>query len=149
MRNNTLGPRRGVSLFGREMDSLLSQFANVLDSGSESASLSEFQPMTDIVENEKGFELTLELPGLPADNINVEYHEDVLTISGERKSETESTENKVHRRERRYGKFTRSFRIAGIDGDKISADYADGILKLVAPKLEAVKPRKVEIRTGN
>jgi HSP20 family protein len=141
---------RGNSLFGRDMEDLFSQVVSAFEgAGYESPALAAFKPRTDIAETAGGFELTLELPGMSAENIDVEYHDNILTISGERTNETETNEKKFHRIERQYGSFSRSFRMKDIDGEKVHAEFKDGLLKVIAPKMESVKPKKIEIRNKN
>jgi HSP20 family protein len=69
-----------------------------------------------------------------------------LSISGERKYETDQNENNAQRIERFYGKFYRSFNFpASVNGDAIKASYRDGVLTVTVPKAEEVKPKQIEI----
>ena len=104
---------------------------------------------TDIKDTGDAIELEAELPGFDKDAIHVEVEGDVLTISAERRSETEeSDENGTYlRRERSYGSFSRGFDISNVDSDKITVKYVDGLLKLTMPKKGADEPkaRRLEI----
>jgi HSP20 family protein len=104
-------------------------------------------PALDVVEDEKQYTVSVELPGARRDDVTIECHEGVLTIRGEKKSERE--EKKEQRRwvERRYGSFSRSFRLpANALEDQVRATFKDGVLTLVVPKREEAKPRVVNIQ---
>lgn len=105
--------------------------------------LSSFR--TDIKENEGGYELLAELPGFKKEDIKVSINGDWLTVEAERKEENTDEGSGYLRKERRYGSFKRSFGIEDIDCEKISAEYADGILKLELPKKQEVLPEVTNI----
>jgi HSP20 family protein len=112
------------------------------------ASLSEFR--TDIRDNGDAFLLESDLPGFKKEDIKIDIEGDYLTISAERRSEFEEQDKKGNyiRCERSYGSYKRSFDISEIEADKISAEYADGVLKLSMPKKQAVLPasKRLEIK---
>ena len=91
-----------------------------------------------------------ELPGVRKADVNVTFENGVLTLSAETKSETEEKEGeRVIRQERRYGKYMRSLRLgADIDESKVMANYKDGVLEIVLPKAEAVKPKRINVDVG-
>lgn len=101
---------------------------------------------TDIVDAGDFVELRAELPGFKKEDIKISVENDLLTISGERKQE--ESEEKPHfiRQERFYGSFSRSFDLTGIDVEKISAAYTDGILSLKLPKLPEKLPASKQIQ---
>lgn len=101
-------------------------------------------PAVDVVEREKEFEITAELPGLDASNIDVKLANGVLTIKGEKKEEKEEKDKDYYISERRFGSFQRSFQLPeGIDEDKIQAGFDKGVLTIRLPKgAEAQKPEK-------
>jgi HSP20 family protein len=104
-------------------------------------------PAFDITENEKEFIVTAELPGIDAKDVGVTISEGILTVKGEKKHEKEDKGDNYHRVERRYGTFSRSFRIPGkIEVDKVDANYKDGILKLTLPKAEGSETKKIEVK---
>jgi HSP20 family protein len=104
-------------------------------------------PRVDIREDKEAVVLTAELPGVDKDNVKVELENGVLTVSGEKKSETEATENGIYRSERVYGSFKRSFTVPDtLDADKIEAEYANGVLKLVLPKRPEAAPRLINVK---
>ncbi len=110
------------------------------------ASVSAFR--TDIKDMGESFRLEAELPGFAREDISVDIENELLTISAKRSSENEEKKDSFVKRERYYGAFKRSFDISGIDADKISAAYADGILSLDMPKKQELLPRsrKLEIQ---
>ncbi len=102
-------------------------------------------PAVDIVEKDNAFELTAELPGLDAKNIELSLSDDVLTIKGEKKEEKEEKTKDRYIPERRYGSFRRSVQLpSSIDAGKIEANYKSGILTVTLPKsAEAQKKQTV------
>ncbi|MCG8668269.1 MAG: Hsp20/alpha crystallin family protein [Pseudomonadales bacterium] len=107
-----------------------------------------WHPATDIQESENGYSITLDLPGVKPDEVNIEVHEQKLHISGERKRETNS-ENKVHYNERVYGSFNRVFRLPkDADETAINAKFELGVLNVEIPKQEKLQPRKVTINVN-
>jgi HSP20 family protein len=101
-------------------------------------------PAVDIVEKEKQYEVTAELPGMDEKNIDVKYADDILTIKGEKSEEKEEREKDYYLSERRFGSFHRSFRVpAGVEADKIEASFKNGVLTVILPKsAEAQKSEK-------
>ena len=97
-------------------------------------------PPVNIHENDEGFHLELVAPGLKKEDFKVNLDKGLLTISYEKKNETENNDYKTHRREFNYAGFKRSFRIEDIiNADAVQAKYEDGVLKLYLPKKEEVK----------
>src|SRR5215467_1435136 len=98
-------------------------------------------PVVDIFENHDEVVVKAELPGLNVKNINLRLENNVLTLKGERRFEKEMKEENYHRMEREYGTFARSFALpTAVDGDKVTAAYQDGILKVVLPKRKKESP---------
>ncbi len=98
----------------------------------------------DIYEVEGAYNLELDMPGFTKDDINIEYNKGTLTISAEKKEEKEDKEDKKYiRRERFYGKLSRSFYLGEIDEDAIKAEFKDGTLKVVAPKKDENISKKI------
>lgn len=108
-------------------------------------------PAIDMVEKDKEFEITAELPGLDEKNIEVKLANDTLTIKGEKTEEKEDRNKDYYLSERRYGSFSRSFQVPpGIDANKIEANFAKGVLTVRLPKsAEAIKNEKtIEIKAA-
>jgi HSP20 family protein len=103
-------------------------------------------PRIDVKESEDAYILHADLPGLKQDDVKITLHDHVLTVSGERKHEAEKKDEKYHFMERTYGSFQRSFTLpSSISGDKIKAEYKDGVLNITLPKTEDSKPREIAI----
>jgi HSP20 family protein len=105
----------------------------------------------DVMENQKEIKLTAELPGLKREDVTVQLDGTMLTIAGEKKSETSAggEEEGYRSVERRYGRFSRSFTLpAAIQMDGIKADFKDGVLEVTIPKKPEAQPRKIEIAAG-
>lgn len=110
-----------------------------------SPAASTFAPPVDIVEDGDAIVVTADLPGLELGDVSVNVENDVLTFSGERKPEREEG---VHVRERWYGTFSRSFKLPRtIDVERIEATLKNGLLRIRLPKRDAIKPRKIEIKS--
>jgi HSP20 family protein len=108
-------------------------------------------PAVDVVESEKAYELTAELPGMDEKNIEVKVVNGNLTIKGEKQEEKEEKKKDYYLHERNFGSFERSFGIPeGVDADKIEASFKKGVLTLTLPKKpEAQKPaKKIEIKAA-
>lgn len=101
-------------------------------------------PAIDIVEKDKAFEVTAELPGLDVKNIDLQLSDNVLTIKGEKQEEKEEKAKDHYVSERRYGSFRRSLQVPGtVDTDKIEAHFKGGVLTVTLPKSpEAQKKQK-------
>ena len=127
-----------------EMDDLLSQFFGAEDGGRGALT---FAPQANVAETERDYEITLDLPGMKPEDVNVELKENQLWISGERKHEAEEKGKTYHRIERSYGQFRRVIPLAAqVKTDAIEAEYHDGVLKIVVPKHEAAQPKRIEVK---
>jgi HSP20 family protein len=90
--------------------------------------------------------LKLEVPGMNEEDLNVSLENNTLAISGERKFEKEEKEENFHRIERRYGSFTRTFRLPNtVDPEKVEAAYDKGILKITLAKRAEAKPKQIKV----
>ena len=106
-------------------------------------------PAVDLVEKENAYELSAELPGLDDKDVRLSLKDDVLTLSGEKKEQTEEKKQGYHFSERRFGAFRRSFRLPDdVDQDKIEANFKKGVLTITLPKNpEAAKnEKKIEVK---
>jgi HSP20 family protein len=101
-------------------------------------------PAVDVVEKDKEYEITAELPGLDEKNIELKLSNGVLTLKGEKKEEKEQRDKDYYMSERRYGSFLRSFQVPeGVDSAKIEASFSKGVLTVKLPKTaEAQKSEK-------
>lgn len=116
---------------------------------SEGASSRPWSPAVDIAETEDDLILTADVPGVPQENIDIRIEDATLTLSGERRFATEEKDAKqpgYHRMERGYGAFSRSFTLPDtVDAEKVSANYANGVLTVKLPKKEVAKPRTIKV----
>lgn len=103
----------------------------------------------DVDENEDNYTIYANLPGINLDAIDVNIHDDVLTISAEAATTEHEDNTRVVVRERRSGKFTRSLRFPmAVDGENIAASFDNGVLNIVVPKAEEAKPRQIPVRVA-
>jgi HSP20 family protein len=110
------------------------------------ASTTAWNPSVDIFENDNEIVVKAELPGMAAKDIDVKIENNVLTLKGERRFEKEAKEENYHRVEREYGAFSRVFSLpVTVNPDKVTAEYKDGVLKIVLPKKEEIKPKAIKI----
>jgi HSP20 family protein len=108
-------------------------------------------PAVDVIESEKAYEVTAELPGMDEKNIEVKVADGVLTIKGEKREEKEEKKKDYYLQERSFGSFERSFGLPeGVDADKIEANFKKGVLTVMLPKKpEAQKPvKKIEVKVA-
>lgn len=115
----------------------------------EALTVAEWSPLVDIEESEKEYLIKAEIPEMKKEDVKIAVQDDVLSISGERKSEKEEKGKKYHRVERSYGSFLRSFTLPDdADGTKITAEYKDGVLRLHLPKSEQATPKAIEVKVA-
>ncbi|MCP5303461.1 MAG: Hsp20/alpha crystallin family protein [Pseudomonadales bacterium] len=105
----------------------------------------------DVQENESAYTVVTNLPGLTPDQIDVNIHENILTVSGEvQKVENKDDKTRNLIQERVYGKFSRSINLPQtIDVEHVEASYDNGVLTLTLPKLPSAQPRQIEIKSAN
>ena len=106
-------------------------------------------PRVDISENESEYKVVADLPGMDKKDVNISLENDVLTINGRRETKQEENGENYHLSERVYGNFNRSFNLHNkVDQEKIKAEFINGELTIHLPKVEKIKPRKIEIKTN-
>jgi HSP20 family protein len=111
--------------------------------------LRRWAPATDLIETEGEYVLRADLPGLTQDDVTIEVRDNVLSIAGERHTETTEQRQRYYRLERSSGSFRRSLRLPeGVDADAISASVENGVLEVHVPKPVARQPRTVTITAG-
>jgi HSP20 family protein len=104
-------------------------------------------PAVDITEDDDNYHVRMELPGVTKDEVKISFADNVLRVSGEKKSEKKEEQKNYHHYERRYGKFERAFRIhSDVIDDKIEATFKDGVLNIELPKAEIAKPKQIEVK---
>jgi len=128
----------------KEMSKL---FSTLWNGDNELGALSAWYPSVDIAEGKDEFTVKVELPGLSKNDVKISLQEDVLTISGEKKKESETKDRNYHRVERNFGNFIRSFRLPSmVKNEKIDANYKDGVLTITLPKADEAKTKDIEIK---
>jgi HSP20 family protein len=113
----------------------------------DSTGTSAWMPAVDIEEREDAYHVKAELPGVNKDDVKITLQENILTIRGEKKQEREAKDAHVHRVERSYGSFQRSFTLpTSVKQGAVDASFKDGILSVTLPKAEESKPKQIEVK---
>jgi len=136
----------GILSMQREINNLFDTFfrGSVEDSGLVPTA---WNPAVDITEHDSTFVVKVELPGVSKDDVRITIQDNMLTIRGEKKQEKEIKGTNVHRTERSYGVFQRSFNLpSSVRADAIEAKYADGVLNINLPKAEEAKRKEIEVK---
>jgi HSP20 family protein len=114
-----------------------------------SATATAWAPALDISERKDAYLVTVELPGVEAEDLEITMEDGLLTIQGERHFAHDSPEQQFHRVERRYGAFRRSITLpAQVQAEQIEATFENGVLQIVVPKMEEAKPKRIQVRPG-
>jgi HSP20 family protein len=117
--------------------------------GSGRAETTAWAPALDISERKDAYLVTVELPGVDADDLDITMEDGLLTIQGERHFAHDSSEQQFHRVERRYGAFRRSITLpAHVMADGIEASAENGVLQILVPKVEETTPKRIRVRSG-
>ena len=125
-------------------DEMFDQY--LTDSNSEMSNL--MNVTMDVAETEHAFEVSVDLPGINPDEVDIQIDNNTLIIRGSRSTASEETDEKkqFHRIERYSGSFSRSIVLPNtINEDETAAEFKDGVLKIVIPKSQEAKPRKISI----
>jgi HSP20 family protein len=139
---------RGAQDQLNEMYKLLAQVRGqqALQSGTGATSVPAWAPPVDISERKDAYVLTVELPGVKVEDLEIAFQEGLLTIQGERQPTQDSTDEQFHVLERRYGLFRRSITLPlHVQADAIEASTEDGVLQVLIPKVEEVKPKRIDV----
>ena len=137
-------PWQEMERMRREMDRVFSNFY-----ASPRSRVAPSFPAINVWTNQDGAVITAELPGVNPDDIDISVVGDTLTLTGWRQPEELKEGEKYHRRERGYGKFTRTFQLPfSVEGDRVEAMFSKGVLHLSLPRAEAEKPRKITIKAA-
>jgi HSP20 family protein len=137
-----------------EVDQMSPMLAHALglhtqQQGSGQATTAAWAPALDISERKDAYLVTVELPGVEADDLQVTLEDGLLTIQGERHFAHDSSEQQFHRVERRYGAFRRSITLpAHVMAEGIEASADNGVLQILVPKMEEATPKRIQVRPG-
>jgi len=135
----------------RRLNSVLDEAFSTwpLQQDESGAITSAWYPAVDVFEDKDAVKIVAELPGVKPQDVKLSLESNTLTIRGEKKQQAEERSERVHRYERSYGSFERAFVLPStVDGEKISADYRDGVLTVTVPKAERARPREIPVRTA-
>ena len=103
----------------------------------------------DIFENASTVKIVAEIPGVRSEDVKLSLENNLLTIRGEKRQEAEERNERVHRYERSYGSFERSFALPQtVDPDQIKATYENGVLTVTLPKVEKARPREIPVESS-
>jgi HSP20 family protein len=106
-------------------------------------------PPVDIMENPNQVRIMAELPGVKPEDVKISMEDGVLTVRGEKQQLAEEKTERVHRYERTYGVFERSFSVpTSVDSERISASYDSGVLTITLPKVEKARPRQITVEVS-
>jgi HSP20 family protein len=115
----------------------------------ETMTVAQWLPLVDISEDDKEFLIKAELPEVRKEDVKVSVENNVLSLSGERRSEKEEKDRKYHRVERAYGTFTRSFSLPDeADESKVTAEFKDGVLRIHVAKSEKARPKAIDVKVA-
>ena len=144
--NGEVDPFRSLH---RQMDRLFSEFSHDLHWPRFEHATEIAMPLVDVAETDEGLTVTAELPGMEEKDIDVDLTDNVLTLKGEKKAETEEKKADYHFRERSYGSFARSIAVPfDVDPDTVKASFAKGVLTITLPRPPEAKraTRKIEVK---
>jgi HSP20 family protein len=142
--------RDPANLFGlQRLNRILDEaFAGLSLPESSVVTSSLFAP-TDVSEDENALQITMELPGVNPDNVRLSLENNVLTIRGEKQQEFDENNERIHRSERVYGVFERTFVLPNtVDPDRIEARFENGVLVVRIPKAERARPREIPLTSS-
>jgi HSP20 family protein len=109
-----------------------------------------WSPAVDIYETDNELVLKADMPEVDPKNVAIQLENGTLTLKGERKFEQNQNGKGFHRIERSYGAFTRAFSLPDtVEGEKVKADYKNGVLTITLPKKEVAKPRTINVEINN
>ena len=133
-----------MSILQRQMNRLFNEASQNWDGDANTPS--GWSPETDIYETEENLVLQADLPGFSVADIDIVVENNVLTIRGERQFDAKVAPEGLHRMERSYGKFARSFTLpASVDPQKVQAGYKNGVLSVTLAKAAHARPKRIQI----
>jgi HSP20 family protein len=128
----------------REFDGLMQRFFQ----NEEPRDVVVWAPRLNLSETDQKYEVSLDLPGMKPENIDIELKQGELWITGTRQGEKEENGKAWHRVERFYGEFRRVVRLGeDVDPENITAEYNDGVLTVSVPKTELARTRKIAVKS--
>lgn len=132
---------REMDRLQRDMNRLFNQYSPTVFQSTPS------YPALNIWATEESLFISAEMPGVQSKDIDIQVERDTLTISGERSSDQVPEKAQFHRKERGFGKFSRSIQLPfGVNAEKVEAHFKNGVLNITLPRVEAEKPKKISIK---
>lgn len=135
----------------RRLNSVLDEAFNAwpLETEERGAETSAWLPACDVFENREAVKIVAEVPGVRPEDVKLSLENNLLTIRGEKKQQAEEKNERVHRYERSYGTFERTFSLpTTVDPERIDANYSHGILTVSIPKVERARPREIPVKVS-
>jgi HSP20 family protein len=130
-------------------DEINNLFEGTLSNGGSSDGFNTWAPAIDVYEDTDHLLVRAELPGMKKEDIQISLHENVLTLSGERRNQKKYEGSETSREERSFGRFARSISVQKqVDASRVKASYKDGVLTVSLPKAESAKPRQIEVQSN-
>ena len=143
----TRRPADGGEIAQRMFNRLFDQSFNGWPFSQDATLTSSWAPACDIFEDKEGIKIVAEVPGLGPEDIKLSMENNTLTIRGEKKQVAEEKTERVHRYERSYGVFERSFELPStVDAERVEAEVVNGVLTITLPKVERAKPREIQVK---
>jgi HSP20 family protein len=132
-----------------QMSQMLARALGLQGQQQGSGTATAWAPALDISERKDAYLVTVELSGVEAEDLEITLEDGLLTIQGERHFAHDSSEQQLHRVERRYGAFRRSITLpAQVQAEQNQASFDNGVLQIVVPKMEEATPKRIQIRPG-
>jgi HSP20 family protein len=129
--------------------SSLRRLNSVLDEAFEGTLASSWVPACDVFEDKDAVKLVAEIPGVTPEDVKISLVNNLLTIRGEKRQWDEDQNERMHRCERSYGAFERTFALPNtVDPDRITATYEHGLLTVSIPKAERARPREIPVQAA-
>src|SRR5947208_16420655 len=132
-----------------QRDPVINRIFDVLGSMNGDSTEATWVPPVDIFEDAEGLRIIAEVPGVKPEDVKISLEDNVLTVKGAKQQVAEEKTERVHRYERTYGAFERSFTLpASVEPNDIKANYDHGVLTITLPKSERAKPRQIDVEVG-
>ncbi|MBI4468440.1 MAG: Hsp20/alpha crystallin family protein [Acidobacteria bacterium] len=140
-------PLRELSTLNERLNRMFNEVRFPSFQGQDLELATSWVPAVNIFENDQEVSVSVDLPGIKKEDVEITLENNVLTLKGTRKLENEEKRENYHRVERAYGTFARSFNLPNtVDAEKIGAEYQDGVLHIHLPKREESKPRQISVK---
>jgi|SRR5690242_5762186 len=132
-----------------ELNRLFTDVFGVLDGQSHDGIVGAWMPAVDVFEENDGIRILAEVPGVKPEDVKISVENSILTVRGSKDQVAEEKTKRVHRYERTYGAFERTFALpATVDAGRIKATYEHGVLSVFLPKMEQAKPREIQVEVA-